>query len=67
MYVGELDIECPPGQSIEFWHALKEMQVPTSLVIYPGEGHGLSGRVNSDDATARTVAWFEAYVGGGQR
>ena len=41
IYVGERDIEVPPTQSIEYWHALKEMGVPTSLVIYPDEGHGI--------------------------
>jgi hypothetical protein len=39
--VGERDVECPPAQSMEFWHGLKAMGVPTSLVIYDGEGHGI--------------------------
>jgi len=37
-YVGELDIECPAPQTQEFWHAMKAMNVPTSIMIYPGEG-----------------------------
>ena len=41
IYVGERDIEVPPTQSIEYWHALQAMNVPTSLVIYPDEGHGI--------------------------
>ena len=41
MYVGERDVECPPAQSVEFWHGLEAMGVTNSLVIYPGEGHGI--------------------------
>jgi len=37
--VGERDGECPPPQSMEFWHALKTFGVKTELVIYPGEVH----------------------------
>ena len=35
-YVGEHDIECPAPQTQEFWHALKALSVPTSIMIYPG-------------------------------
>ncbi|HEY1497000.1 MAG TPA: S9 family peptidase, partial [Candidatus Solibacter sp.] len=38
--VGDRDGECPAPQSYEFWHALRDEQVPTQLVIYPNEGHG---------------------------
>jgi len=64
LYVGERDIEVPPTQSIEYWHALKEMGVPTSLVIYPGEGHRLRDPANAADMRKRTVAWFDTYVKG---
>lgn len=67
IYVGERDIEVPPTQSVEYWHALKEMGVPTSLVIYPGEGHRLRDPANSADMRKRTVAWFDKYVKGDQR
>jgi len=67
IYVGERDIEVPPTQSIEYWHALKEMGVPTTLVIYPGEGHRLRDPAHSVDSRKRTVAWFDKYVKGDQR
>ena len=67
IYVGERDIEVPPTQSVEYWHALKEMGVPTSLVIYPGEGHRLRDPANSGDMRKRTIAWFDKYVKGDQR
>jgi dipeptidyl aminopeptidase/acylaminoacyl peptidase len=66
IYVGEQDIEVPPTQSIEYWHALKEMNVPTSLVIYPGEGHGIRDPKNALDVRKRTVEWFDRYLGRGR-
>ena len=62
IYVGERDVECPPAQSTEFWHGLKAMGVPTSLVIYDGEGHSIRKPENQRDQRARTVAWFDRYL-----
>ena len=61
-YVGERDIECPAPQTQEFWHALKAHNVPTSIMIYPGEGHGLRDPKHTADALARTLAWFDKYL-----
>ncbi|MEJ0006456.1 MAG: prolyl oligopeptidase family serine peptidase [Steroidobacteraceae bacterium] len=61
-YVGERDIECPAPQTQEFWHALKTLGVPTAIMIYPGEGHGLRDPKNSQDALDRTLAWFDKYL-----
>ncbi|MFM9827583.1 MAG: prolyl oligopeptidase family serine peptidase [Sphingomonas sp.] len=66
IYVGERDIEVPPTQSVEYWHALKDLGVPTSLVIYADEGHGIRGPANAQDVRKRTVAWFNTYLGGGK-
>jgi len=61
-YVGERDIECPAPQTQEFWHALKADGVPTAIMIYPGEGHGLRDPKNAQDALDRTLAWFGKYL-----
>jgi dipeptidyl aminopeptidase/acylaminoacyl peptidase len=61
-YVGERDIECPAPQTQEFWHALKALNVPTSIMIYPGEGHGLRDPEHAADALRRTLNWFERYL-----
>jgi dipeptidyl aminopeptidase/acylaminoacyl peptidase len=61
-YVGERDIECPASQTQEFWHALKAQGVPTEIMIYPGEGHGLRDPANAEDALERTLAWFDKYL-----
>jgi dipeptidyl aminopeptidase/acylaminoacyl peptidase len=61
-YVGELDIECPAPQTQEFWHALKELGIPTAVMIYAGEGHGLRQPDHTADAMRRTIEWFERYL-----
>ncbi|UAJ11194.1 S9 family peptidase [Glacieibacterium megasporae] len=62
IYVGERDVECPPAQSVEFWHALKEVGVPTSLIIYAGEGHRIRKPENIHDRETRTIGWFDKYL-----
>ena len=62
IYVGERDIEVPPTQSIEYWHALRDLGVPVSLVIYPEEGHGIRNPQNAIDLNGRVIAWFEKYL-----
>jgi dipeptidyl aminopeptidase/acylaminoacyl peptidase len=61
-YVGERDIECPAPQTQEFWHALKALGVPTSIMIYPGEGHALREPAHTADALRRTLEWFDRYL-----
>jgi dipeptidyl aminopeptidase/acylaminoacyl peptidase len=38
------------------------MGVPTSLVIYADEGHGLRQPEHRADAEKRTIAWFDTYL-----
>ncbi len=60
--VGENDIECPAPQTMEFWHALHDLGVPTQSVIYPGEGHGMRDPQHLKDFQERTLAWFGKYL-----
>ena len=62
--VGERDIEVPPTQSVEYWNGLKAAGVPTSLVIYPDEGHGIRAPDHVADARRRTIEWFDRYLKG---
>jgi dipeptidyl aminopeptidase/acylaminoacyl peptidase len=55
------DSACPPSQSHEFFRALKENGVETELVIYPGEGHGLTQRAHILDELNRYLDWFERH------
>ena len=62
IYVGERDVETPAVQSMEFWHGLRAMGTPTTLVIYDGEGHAIRKPEHQLDQRKRTLAWFEKYL-----
>jgi dipeptidyl aminopeptidase/acylaminoacyl peptidase len=62
--VGERDGECPAPQSFEFWHALRTLQLPAELVVYPGEGHAFHLAKDREDRFRRTVTWFDRFLGG---
>jgi dipeptidyl aminopeptidase/acylaminoacyl peptidase len=59
---GERDAEVPAPQAYEFWHALKTLNVPTELIIYPDEGHRFNKPEDDRDRYRRTFEWFERYL-----
>jgi dipeptidyl aminopeptidase/acylaminoacyl peptidase len=60
--VGQFDAECPSPQSIEFWHALKTLNVPTSLIVYDGEGHQFQNPKHRLDVNLRMIDWFKKFL-----
>jgi dipeptidyl aminopeptidase/acylaminoacyl peptidase len=62
LVVGDRDGECPAPQSFEFWHALRDLHVPTRLVVYPNEGHGFSDPAHRLDVQQRAIDWFARYM-----
>lgn len=60
--VGEDDAECPAAQSLQYWHALRDLGVKTQLVIYPGEGHSFSKPEDRLDVSRRRLEWFREYL-----
>ncbi|MGD0729655.1 MAG: S9 family peptidase [Terracidiphilus sp.] len=64
--VGDRDGECPAPQSYEFWHALRDLHVPTQLVVYANEGHGFVDPAHRRDVMLRGVGWFERFMPPGE-
>ena len=62
LLVGDSDVECPPPQSYEYWHALKTLNVETELVVYPHEGHEFADPAHALDVLERTLAWFDEHM-----
>ncbi|WP_109124668.1 S9 family peptidase [Dyella sp. C11] len=60
--VGDRDAECPAPQSFEYWHALRALGVPTSLVVYPNEGHHFVDADHQRDVLQRALMWFQKYL-----
>ncbi len=65
IHVGGNDVRCPPGHSRMLHRALKEyVKVPTELLEYPGEPHGLTKLSNRIAKMEWDLAWFEKYLHG---
>jgi dipeptidyl aminopeptidase/acylaminoacyl peptidase len=65
IHVGGNDVRCPPAHSRTLYRALKLYnKVPTELVTYKGEPHGLTKYANRKAKMEWDVAWFERYVQG---
>jgi dipeptidyl aminopeptidase/acylaminoacyl peptidase len=59
--VGDRDGEVPMEQSIEWYHALETMKVPTQMVVYPNEGHVFYKPADARDYTLRMLRWFDQW------
>jgi dipeptidyl aminopeptidase/acylaminoacyl peptidase len=59
--VGDRDGEVPMEQSVEWWHALETLHVPTQLVVYPNEGHAIAKPADARDYALRSLDWFEEW------
>jgi dipeptidyl aminopeptidase/acylaminoacyl peptidase len=59
---GEDDWNMPILNSEQLYLALRRRGVPTQLVVYPGQGHGLSVPSYERDLYVRYLAWLDKYV-----
>ncbi|HEY8876818.1 MAG TPA: S9 family peptidase [Roseateles sp.] len=59
---GEKDFNVPIAGSEQMYQALKMLGVPTQLVIYPGQFHGLSLPSYQRDWETRFIAWMDKYL-----
>jgi dipeptidyl aminopeptidase/acylaminoacyl peptidase len=59
--VGDSDGEVPMEQSVEWWHALNTLNVPTQLVVYPHEGHVFFKPTDARDYAVRSLEWFDEW------
>jgi len=59
---GEDDTAVDPRQSIEMFGYLQLNGVPSRLVLYPGEGHGINTPEHMRDYLTRELAWFDHYL-----
>jgi dipeptidyl aminopeptidase/acylaminoacyl peptidase len=63
IHVGENDERVPAANARTLYRALKHyVKVPTELIVYPGEGHGLTTRENRKAKMEWDLAWFDKYL-----
>jgi len=60
--VGEKDYNVPLIGSEQMYQALKHLNIPTELVVYPGEHHSFSTPSYNKDVLDRYLAWYEKYL-----
>ncbi|HEV6966416.1 S9 family peptidase [Roseateles sp.] len=60
---GEKDFNVPIAGGEQMYLALKMLGVPTQLVVYPGQFHGLSLPSYQRDWEARFIAWMDRHLG----
>ncbi len=60
--VGESDFNVPAAGSEQMYQALRSLNVPTQLVIYPRQHHGLTVPSYWKDRYDRYVKWFGQYL-----
>jgi dipeptidyl aminopeptidase/acylaminoacyl peptidase len=63
IHVGGADPRVPVAHSRTLYRALRHyLQVPVELVVYPGEGHGLSTHENRLAKMKWDLAWFRRHL-----
>lgn len=64
IHVVEGDPRVPSPQSVELHMALKKLDVPTELFMYPGRSHGIPDPRNRLVKAVSEMSWMDHYVRG---
>lgn len=60
--VGESDFNVPSVGSEQMYQAFRSLGIPTELIIYPGQFHGISNPGFQKDRFERYISWFNKYL-----
>ncbi len=61
---GQQDWNVPLQNSDQLYQALRRLEIPTQLVIYPGESHGIRRPSFQKDRYERYLAWYDKWLKG---
>lgn len=61
---GQNDFNVPVAGAEQMYQALRSLGVPTELVIYPGQNHGLTVPSYLKDRFERYINWYNKYLNG---
>jgi dipeptidyl aminopeptidase/acylaminoacyl peptidase len=59
---GEVDYRVPLEGAIQLYTCLKKQRVPTKMIIYEGQSHGISGHWNNVHRMMNELRWWETYL-----
>jgi len=63
---GEKDFNVPLLGGEQMYQALRSLGVPTELVVYPGQFHGITRPSYQKDRIERYLAWYAKYLKTGE-
>jgi dipeptidyl aminopeptidase/acylaminoacyl peptidase len=63
---GENDNDVPIAEAEQYYVALKDVGVPTIMVRYPREGHGVRETKHVVDVIDRSLAWYDRWFSQGR-
>lgn len=63
-FSGEKDANVPMVGNQEMYEALRSLGIPTGLIIYPNEFHGIQRPSFQRDRYERYLAWYAKYIKG---
>lgn len=59
---GEKDFNVPTVGSEQMYQALRSLDIPTQLIVYPGQFHGITVPTYIVDRLNRYIAWYGKYL-----
>ena len=59
---GEIDMNVPLLNTEQMYQAVRRLGIPTELVIYPGQNHGIRTPSYQKDRYERYVKWYDTYL-----
>ncbi len=62
---GERDFNVPCIGAEQMYQALRSLKLPTELVMYPGQHHGITVPSYLRDRMERNLAWYDRFLKGG--
>ena len=60
--VGEKDFNVPAVGSEQMYQGLRTLGIPTQLIVYPGQFHGITLPNFQKDRFERYIGWFDKYL-----
>jgi dipeptidyl aminopeptidase/acylaminoacyl peptidase len=63
---GEKDFNVPLMGGEQMYQALNSLGIPTQLVVYPGQFHGITRPSYQKDRIERYLAWYAKYLKAGE-
>jgi dipeptidyl aminopeptidase/acylaminoacyl peptidase len=61
---GEKDFNVPLVGGEQMYQALRSLDVPTQLIVYPGQNHNISRPSYEEDRLERYLGWYAKYLKG---